>query len=172
MAKVDYKLLKNSIIKACTSEKDSVKFNVNFDKLSRLVDDIGLVVLRVGGESKRVSVSNINILSEYFKGPKLSWLGEGKEFTTLTFLYTDSIDEKCEQLIESLHTSPVDDPEIDHTNVFATILAEYPCYSATIVSYKSNSPKRFGKASYEIKIRANTVAIKDQLYEYNHEDMV
>jgi hypothetical protein len=172
MANVDYKLLKNCIIKSCNAEKDSIKFNVNHDKLASLSDDIGLIALNVGVKSKKVNMDSVNTLSEYFKGPKLSWFGKDKEFTILTFLYADTIDEECQELIDKLHTPSVDDPDIDHVNILASIIAKYPCYSAIVVSYMNNGPKRFGRPSYEIKIRANTVAIKQQLYEYNHNDMV
>lgn len=172
MANVDYKLLKSAIIKSCGSEKDSVKFNVNYDKLSSSVDDFGLVALNIGAKSKKITVDTVNIISEYFKGQRLSWFDKNKEFTILTFLPIDVLDERCEELIEKLHTLSVDDPDIDHVNILASIIADYPCYSAIVVSYMSNDPKRFGKPSYEIKIRANTVAIKQKLYEYNHNDMV
>lgn len=172
MGNVDYKVLKNNIIKACKAEKDSINFNVNFDKLSNSVDDIGLILLGTGLNSKKIKTSDMITISEYFKGPKLSWITENKEFTTLIFVHADGVDETCKELIGKLHTKSVDDPEIDHVNILATIMANYPCYCATIVSYMSNEPKRFGKPSYEIKIRANTVAIKQQNYEYHHDDMV
>ena len=172
MANVDYNLLKSAIIKSCKSERDSLKFSIDYEKLSTSVDDFGLVALNVGTKSKKVSVDNVNIISEYFKGQRLSWFDKNKEFTILTFLPIDVLDEKCEALIEELHTLSVDDPDIDHVNTLASIIAEYPCYSAIVASYMSNDPKRFGRPSYEIKIRANTVAIKQKLYEFNHNDMV
>lgn len=169
---LDYAVLKSNIIKACKNEKGTIKFIVNHDKLSGLVDDIGLRMVNVGTKSNRVKSTDIALLSEYFKGKKLSWFTEHREFTTLVFVLEDAIDEECEALIKKMNESIIDDPELDKVEILAKIIADYPCYFATVVSYKSNDPDRAGRAFYEIKPRANTVMIKREDYKYNQSDMV
>lgn len=173
MAAIEYNILKSDIIKACKqSEKNGIKFFVNYDKLNNLVNDMGLRMVNIGTKSERVDAKNVPLLSEYFKGRKLSWFNKNKEHTTLVFVLSEAIDDKCERLLNSMDTTCIDDPENDKVNSLATIIAEYPCYLATVISYMSNDPNRFGKPSYEIKCRANTIAIKREEYKFNHEDMV
>lgn len=169
---IKYSVLKNLIIKSCRNEKPGIKFIVNYDKLSKLVDEIGLCMVNVGTKSKDVSSNDIALLSEYFKGNKLSWFNSEREYTTLVFVLKDAIDEKCEELISEMNKTLIDDPDLDKVKNLSTIIAEYPCYFATIVSYKSNDPNRCDRASYEIKPRANTVMIKREDYKYNPDDMV
>lgn len=166
---VDYNVLKSNIIKACQpGGRGSIKFFVNYDKLSRSVNDIGLTMINVGTKSELVKPTDVSMLSEYFKGVRLSWLNEYKEFTNLVFVISENIDERCQLLIDAMN----DDGKSDRVNALATIIAEYPCFFASIISYASNDPKRIGKPSYEIKCRANTIRIKQESYKYNQDDMV
>lgn len=170
---IEYNMLKSNIIKACKQvEKGEIKFIVNYDKLNSFVDDFGLEMVNIGTKSKQLEASDVPLISEYFKGRKLSWLNDNKYYTTLVFVLSESIDKKCESLLKAMNTPCVEDPDIDKVNALATIIAEYPCYFATVISYMSNDPVRFGKPSYEIKCRANTVAIKREDYKYNQDDMV
>ena len=171
MNNVDYKVLKSNIIRACTPVKcDNINFRVNFDKLSHLVDDIGLVPINVGMVPKKVLPELIPYLSEYFVKTNLSWFNENKYSTVITFVDTSSIDEKAQNLIDKLNQEQVEDPDNDKVKDIAVLVAEYPCYFATIVSYRNDDPKRAGKPSYEIKCRANKVVIESSDYQYNPKD--
>ena len=175
---VDYNVLKSNIIKACQQdERGHVRFLVNFDKLSKSVNDIGLTMINVGTKSERVRPNEVSMLSEYFKGVRLSWITDKMNFTNLVFVITDDIDDKCKELITQINGNYEDNPatktdDIDKVNALSTIIAEYPCFFACVISYESNDPKRIGRASYEIKCRANTVRIKQENYKYNQDDMV
>ena len=48
----------------------------------------------------------------------------------------------------------------------AKLLANYPCYNAVTVAYRSDDPNRLGKNSYTTIIRANINAINLEEYEY------
>ena len=49
MTNVDYRMLKNSIIKSCTQKSPgSMHFRVDFEKLSEKVKDLNLVPVNVG----------------------------------------------------------------------------------------------------------------------------
>lgn len=170
---VDYNVLKSNIIKSCIQvEKDELLFEVNYDKLSDLSEDIGLAVVDVGTKSKAVEAKDIIILSEYFKGKKLSWFNENKEYTQLVFVKLDNADDHLLELLEDMNTNEVDDPDIDKAATLAEIIANYPCYTATVVAYNSNNPERLGKISYMIGCRANTITITQENYKYNEKDMV
>lgn len=168
---IEYKVLINHIYKSCKCYKDSLKFHINFEKLNNFVDDIGLTLLPIGLTSKAVEMEDIIPISEFFKGQGLSWVNENRHFTQIVFVQTDKIDEECERLMADLETSREDNPDVDKVYALANILANYPCYTATIVSYVGNDPKRYGKVSFEAKCRANTVTIKQDDYQYNHKDM-
>jgi hypothetical protein len=171
MNNVDYKVLKSCIIRSCTPVRDgSIEFRVNYDKLLHSVDDINLLPLNVGMCPKKVIPEMIPYLSEYFEKTNLSWFTENKYSTVITFIDTESIDEEAQRLIDKLHMKQVDDPSNDKVNDMATLVANYPCYFATIVSYRNDDPKRSGKPSYEIKCRANKVVIKSSDYQYNPKD--
>jgi hypothetical protein len=147
-------------------------FEVNFDKLASLVSDLKLVPLTpIGGEARKVKPSDIPYLSEYFEKSHLSWFSDSKYFTVITFIDSDSIDERAEELLNDLIFPQVDDPEIDKVKAIATLVADYPCYFATIVSYQNGDPDRIGRPSYEIICRANKVVIKSSNYQYNPKDM-
>lgn len=165
---VDYNALKSNIIKSCKADKGEIYFLVNYDKLLELSNNIGLTLVNIGTKSNRIKPTDVVFLSEYFKESKLSWLNEVKEFTTLVFVQNDSIDENCKNLLNDMNNF---DNEIDKVKTLSEIVAKYPCCFATIISYLSNDPNRFEKTSYEIKCRANTVAIKKENYKYNNTDM-
>ena len=168
---VDYKVLESNIIKSCRSHNGSTKFLVSYDKLSTLCDDIGMTVVEANLQSIPLTTNLIPYVQEYFKAKRLSWMSDTKQITTLIFVPTDAIDETCQSLLTDLQGSRVDDPDLDRVKSMATLLADYPCYFATVVSYISNDIKRNGKTTYVIKCRANTVAIKQDNYEYHHEDI-
>lgn len=161
--KVNYNLLKNAIIRSAKqTEKDTIKFKIDPENLIENLNqnEVPLsVVSTIGMDSKPVSLTDVPYLSEFFKGDKLSWINEDKQFTTLVFaIKSDEVD----SLIEVIETDKVDTTidEIDRVNAMADLLANHPCYIVTIVSYKSNDPKRIGRPSYEIKCRANSVSLK------------
>lgn len=168
---LDYKVLKNLIVKSTKSERGSVKFIVNYDKLSRLTNEIGLRMVNVGTKSNQLSPSEVPYMAEYFKNRQLSWLNSNKHFTTLVFVQVDHIDDECEKLLDIMNASIIDDPDLDKVQALAKILAEYPCYCSTVVSYMGNDLNRYGLASYEVKSRANQATIRQEDYKYKHQDM-
>ena len=87
-------------------------------------------------------------------------------FCTL-FIDTTSLNKTALDLIEELKS---EDPTIDRTGIVSNLVANYPCWFATVVSYQSNNPKYLGKPSYEIKCRANKVVITNSDYQYNPND--
>lgn len=176
MNNVNYKALKSIIIKSCKSMKKcdcdcpAMKFEVDFEKLSDLANEMGLTPLKVGLISKPAHPQNIPFLSEYFEKEKLSWFSDSKFFSVLTFIDNESIDEKAQNLIDLLASDPIDTPENDKVKNIATLVAEYPCYFATVVAYQNNDPNRAGRPSYEIICRANKVVIRNADYQYNYKD--
>lgn len=157
--KVNYNLLKNAIIRAAKAkEKGSIGFTINPDELAENLkqNEVPLTVVpSIGMDSAPVKMEDVLYLSEFFKGEKLSWISEEKQFTTIVFALKS---EESDSLIEAIETEP--DEDIDRVNAISELIANYPCYIVSIVSYVSNDPKRIGKPSYEIKCRANTVSIK------------
>jgi hypothetical protein len=147
-----------------------MKFEIDFEKLSDLAKELNLTPLYNALVSKPVHPQNIPFLSEYFEKERLSWFSDSKFFTVLTFIDTESIDEKAEKLIELLASDPIETPENDKVKNIATLVAEYPCYFATVVSYQNNDPNRAGRPSYEIICRANKVVIRSSDYQYNYKD--
>lgn len=163
---LDYKELKSAIIKASVSSKKSTNFVVKFDKLSKAVEELGLVMVNTGTQSSNIDPKDIICLSEYFKANKLKWINNSKDYTTLIFIDKDKVDDKCQELLDIMNLSQIDNPSVDKSNTLATILADYPCYLASVVSYISNEPRRFNALSFDIQIRVNTVMIKDPNYVY------
>lgn len=175
MSNLDYKKFRTAVLKSCRAkERDSVSFTVDFANLQKLASELEpkLRVVSVSPKSRPVSINDVALLSEYFKnGPELSWFDEYKQFNTVVLVEEESIDEKCEKLLNNLTTELADNPEIDKVKSIAEIIANYPCYFATVISYMNNDPRRIGKCSYEIKCRANKVVIKSEGYNYNSQDM-
>ena len=159
---VDYKYLKSSIIKSCrqNDNDDVISFYIIGDKLSKLTSDenCGLRLLPIGLESKPITPESIINISEYFKDKKLSWFTDDKEYTQIIFVKEESIDDKAQELIDQLVSD-----DYDKVNAVATLVAEYPCYFATIIAYENNGPIRFGKPSYMIGCRANTITITQNI---------
>lgn len=172
MIPVNYKILKSIIYHTCEAEKTRTNsFRINYDKLNIAANDINLACLATSMNSKNVSMKDIPFLSEYFEKNRLSWFGKSKDYLVLTFVDTTALDEKGKQLVDGLLVPEADDPGSDHVNDMATIIANYPCYFAVVVSYTSNDPSRMGRLSYEIVCRANKVVIKSSDYQYNSKDM-
>lgn len=172
MNNVNYRVLKSNIVKSCKqTNPNTMNFKVNFDKLTSLVSDIGLTpITPVGAEAKRAIPENIPFISEYLVKNRLAWLTDAKHFTIITFIDSESIDEKAQGLLDLIAQDQIEDPENDKVNNIATLVAEYPCYFALIVSYENNDPSRIGRPSYEIICRANKVVIRDPNYQYNPKD--
>lgn len=171
MAMVNYRSLKSSIIKSSVGSKKSNSFVVNYDKLNKLVSELDLVMVNVGTSSSKIEPKDSIAIAEYLKNDKLKWINNSKEYSILLFIAKDAVDEKCNEMLEKLSLPSIENPDIDKANIVATLIADYPCYQALVVSYVSNGPSRFNSLSYEIKIRANTVVIKSEGYGYKHEDM-
>lgn len=170
---VDYKALKNRIIKSCKATGNgTVDFIVEFDKLMELVVELGVTPICSGLNAHRVAPEHIPYLNEYFKDENLSWFTSSKFFTGLSFIKTEYIDERAQELLNKMNTSQINDPCIDKVHCLAELLAYYPCYSATVVAYKSNNPKflNSNKPTYLIQIRANKVIITNSDYQYNYKD--
>lgn len=169
---VSYQSIKSAIIKSCRQlHKNDIEFIVDYDRLSRNVDDIGLTVVNTGFKCKPIRQDDIIPISEFFKKQKLAWITEKKYFTQLVFVRSDAIDEELSTLLSQMHQTQVNDPDLDKVNTLAKIIANYPCYFATVVSYESNDPMREGKPTYTIGCRANTITIENEKYKYQHADM-
>lgn len=171
--KLDYSLIKKDIIKACDQLNEvALDFTVDEEKLNNLVKKSGLVYLNTNAKSRFVTSSDIPLISEYFKKQKLSWFNRSRHFVSLSFITEDSIDERAQKIIEDLYDKTrVDSPNFDRTEAMADLLADYPCYNAVVVAYRSDDPNRLGKNSYTIIIRANINVISSPDYEYNNQDI-
>lgn len=170
---IDYKVLKNRIIRSCNPLcKEIVDFEIDYSKLVDECRELNVVPICFGLEASRVKPELIPYLNEYFKDENLSWFSSAKFSTIISFIHKDYIDEKAEELLNKLKDPQVDDPDFDKVSAVAKLLAEYPCYSATVVSYKSNNPKyiKGGRPSYIVQIRANKVVIVNSDYQYTYKD--
>lgn len=169
MTNVNYRVLKSNIIKACVPAKHNpVDFKVDYKKLCDLVRDINLEPIFVGMDPSRLKPEIVPFLSEYFDKSHMIWLSDDKYVTTIAFIDAEYIDDEVHELLEKLKMEQVDDPEDDKVKDYATLIANYPCYFATIVSYRNNDPNN--RPSYEIACRANKVVINMSNYQYNHKD--
>jgi len=171
--KLDYNLIKKCIVKACKQEGvNTLNFKIDYQKLNGSVAEYGLVFLNNATMSRPVTSNDIALISEYFKKDKLAWFNRSRAFTTISFVIADSLDEKGRKLLNMLaDENRSKDPSFDRADIVAEILAYYPCYNATIVSYRSDDPNRLGKNSYTTIIRANINAIMSEEYEYYNEDI-
>ncbi len=171
--KIDYNAIKKCIIKSCKQESNvTLDFKINADKLNTSVNEFGLTFLDNFTISKAVTSEDIPLISEYFKKQKLSWFNRSREYVSLSFILSDSIDEECTKLIADLKDkNRHKDPDFDKVAIMSYILANYPCYNAVTVAYRSDDPNRLGKNSYTTIIRANINAISREDYEYNNEDI-
>lgn len=172
MNNVDYGVLKSNIIKCLKQCKEySLDFKVNFDKLTSLVANINLVpIAPIGENAVRVTPFDIPYLSEYFEKTRLSWFTDGKFRTVVTFIDSEYVDETATRLLAKLKQPDTEDPDFDKVKAVAKLVAEYPCYFATIISYQNNDPNRIGKANFVIACRANKVVIKNSDYQYDPHD--
>lgn len=178
-ATINYKDLKKAIVKCANKSggKRENAFSIDFAKLTNAVAPMGLIPVEVGVYgpeiSRRITPSDIAPLNEYFIEQKLSWFDKAKWIGYLTFADVDNDKrEEITELLDDLKVKPEDDPDIDHTELLALLTANYPCYHACIVSYKSNNPNFMDNNSYIVVCRANKVIIKDPNYVYNSKDDV
>lgn len=171
--KVDYNSIKKCIVRATKQlSPKTLAFKINADKLNESVRESGLVFIDNGTSSRGVESEDIPLISEYFKKDKLEWFNRSRHFTTITFIQADKMDEEAERLVILLHdVKQSEDRDFDRVEAVSYLLANYPCYSATVVAYQSNDPRKLGKNSYTIIMRANVVAITQEEYEYNNEDI-
>ena len=169
MTNVNYKDLKSNIIKALQQiSEGSMQFCVDIERLADLTEDIHLLPLNVGLESKQIVPNQIAYLSEYFIKDRLAWIDSEKFSTVIIFIDNSSLNKTALDLINQLND--INDTTIDRTKIVAELVAYYPCYFATIVSYQNNNPKYIGSPSYEIICRANKVVIQNSDYQYNPQD--
>lgn len=170
---VDYKVLKLNIEKACHLKNTNRKteFYIDFPTLVNLVRDMGLTPVNVAMESRRVHPEDIPYLSEYFEKTRLSWFSDEKQFTNIVFFRTDKLDDEARAIIKKMEKPQEVDPEDDKVEDLAALVAKYPCYFATIASYKNDDPKMENKPCCVIVCRANKVVIKSSDYQYNAHDM-
>lgn len=154
---INYRVLKSNIVHSCKQVGDGIEFEVDFNKLVEETAEIGLIPIKIGLQSKKITSDIIPYLSEYFEKDHLAWITDDKNYTILAFVVSSSLDEETLEKIKSYNDS--DDISV---STISKILSSYPCYYATVVSYKSNTPKRIGRPSYEIICRANKVVIKNK----------
>ena len=173
----NYTILKKDILKSIIRNKENIlKFKVDQDRLDTILEAEGteLECLNTGIHSRPLREEDIPYISVYFKDERLEWfdVNKGKQFTSIVLIDKKSIDEECIDLIEKLNIKdPASDLDIDRGHVLATILANYPCLIAQIISYKSNNPDFKIQSSFTIGIKANTVLIKNEQYRYNDADI-
>lgn len=168
--KLDYNILKKKILKACKQPGQTLEFIVDAKKLNLSVEELGLAFAYNDMKADPVNSGVIPLIGEYFKGDKLSWFNRSRYYLTLTFVDLESLDERGHKILAALQSKDrSEDPSFDRVDYVAELLAYYPCYNATIVSYRSEDPERIGKNSYTIIIRANTNAILKQQKEYYEE---
>ena len=166
---IDYKLLKGLIRSACIDDNNEpLKFNINPKKLETELDnnDMNLVLVPNGFYSKYVNKDSIVLISEQYRGDRLTWFDSHKQYTSLIFLRKDRYDKEARYMVEEL----LHDKE-DKVSLLADLLGRYPCFVATIVAYKGNNPDHFGRNSYTINIRANMIQRQDEQYNYNNDDI-
>ena len=164
---MNYKTLKRLIVRSAErTGKRNVDFKIDIDNLNNELAEIELVCLPYGEDARRVSPTDIPLITEYYREDKMSWISDEKYITSLIFIDSNKIDDNLLELIEQLKIKHEDDPDIDHTAILGEIIGSYPCYLALVVSYQNNSPNSVGKNSYFIACRANKVIIKDPDYVY------
>jgi hypothetical protein len=170
--RLNYSVLKRNILRVCKqTNPNSLEFTVSTTKLNNSVKDCGLTFLFNDYKSEQVTGSNIPLIGEYFKKDKLSWFNRARHFAILSFVVTEDLDEVGLEIIERLSDkNRADDPAYDRVADVAKILADYPCYNAIIVSYRSEDPNKIGKNSYAILVRANINAILKEQEDYYHDD--
>ena len=178
---IDYNDIKLAIEKSA-KRNDKVSrdlaFTVDPNRLDSLLNNQNITVVRKCLDSRPVSLTSIPLLSEYFTKSRLAWFNEDKEFTTYIFVRSD-IDlpkEQADRLLEILHIlndedRQDEDPNTDEIKLLAELVAYYPCYFATTVSYAKDEPGKYPKLSYSIVCRANKIVIASERYKYNPDDM-
>ena len=169
---VDFNAVKTAIRKSYSLKSIGLGFHIDYNVLDVEVANYGLTCVYTNPDSKLINVEDVTGIAEFYKGPKLLWLTDRKEFANIIFIKTESIDDIARELLEKLKKPQVEDPSFDRIEAVAKILAEYPCYTAICISYRSNDPKRHGLVGMEISMRASTVTIKNDNYRYRAEDMV
>lgn len=159
--KVNYGKLSSDIRKS-TKQGKGLDFTFNFDQLTDLIAEDSLLVVYNDIKSKRIGPEDIVYLGEFFKKNKLSWLDHFKFFSSLVFVRTDipgALDDEFYQLMNDMKADQLENPDIDKAETLAKILRKYPCYVASIVSYKNADIRKCGTISYEIYCKANQVTI-------------
>lgn len=169
---VKYRVLKPIVIKSCKQVKQGyMDFTVDFEKLTKDIASQNLTpITPVGFDAKIVTPEMIPFLSEYFEKTHLSWFSDSKFYTIITFIQTDAIDDEASELMEKITTPQEQDPNNDKVKAMATLVANYPCYFGTIISYQNGDIDKIGTPSYEVVFRANKVVIKSSDYQYNPKD--
>lgn len=163
---VDYATLKKAIRKSAVPT-DGLNFFIDIEKLNSLVADSNLAVVPNMVKSKRVTREDVIYLGEFFRGKDLEWINQYKAISSVIFIRKDYIDQRAVALMEEMTKPQIEDPDIDKVNIATILLANYPCYTASVVSYKSNDLKRRAELCYEIMCKANKVTIDIDNKEYH-----
>ena len=165
---VEYKKLKTAIIKSAfkSGGKTDSAFGIDFNKLTELVAPMNLVPVidgtkESGNISKRISTLDTAPLNEYFMEQKLEWFDKSKWISYLIFVDSTVQDETMSALLSDIASKPTDNPDVDHIKALATLVADYPCYFACVISYRSNNPSFIDSNSYIVVCRANKVIIRN-----------
>jgi len=169
---INYTELKKAIIRVCKQDgRNVLNFSINGEKMNTAAKDFGLIFLQNAFKSEQVTSANIPLIGEYYKKEKLAWFNRSRQFMVLSFVMEDKLDDKGRKLVAMLYDkNRSKDPAFDRSDIVAELLAYYPCYSATVVSYKSEDPDRIGRNSYNIVVRANINAILMEEEEYYNPD--
>ena len=173
MNKVDYRVLADLIRRCCKQQHKntpSMEFYVEYNKLVDLTEDYGLLPIKIGTRSKKVAPDMIPFISEYYEKENLAWYSDGKHVTSLIFMSIEGLDDKAREIIADINTPQIDIPYEDKVKDTAYLVANYPCYFATVTSYQNNDPRLKNRPSYTVACRANKVVIKSSDYQYNYKD--
>ena len=172
MTNVDYKVLKSYIVRSCKQSKPhTLRFEVDMERLETLAANANLALIWSGHKSRRLITEMIPFIGEYYEKERLEWFSEEKEFTIITFVDKESLDDRGRALLEKLKTKQSEDPDDDKIHDMAILLADYMCYNALVISYHYDTDRiKEYIPSYSIMCRANKVVIKNSDYQYNPHD--
>ena len=156
--KVEYGALKRAIRKSLIQGK-GIDFSVDFDLLNANISDLGITAIEYRTKSKHVNPEDVAYLGEFFRQSDLAWINKFRQYSSIVFINNDYIDDEARELMEDIKTPLIDNPDLDKVEIMSTLLSKYPCYIASVISYKSTDTKRLGILCTEVICKANLATI-------------
>lgn len=166
---MDYNVLRKTVSQCVSGKVDSLEFKIDMHNLKCRVESMGLMPLKYKKDfkSKMVTVDDIFLLSEYYKGKsRLEWFDKDKSFVAFAMLYTDG-EEYSEELTELVEKACSPGVSEDKVKALAAIESRYPCINCVV----AKTLKPDGNPGINIRFRANAVLLSRPDYIYRHEDM-